>query len=80
MARVLPGVPRLAATLFFAGSGLEAMALGVSWMGWRHLAARHGQQRRGYSGRSSERSHHVCGSWSCNFRGAGRRKTGFAAV
>ena len=56
------------------------MALGVSWMGWRHPAARHGQQRRGYSGRTSERSHHVCGSWSCNFRGAGRRKTGFAAV
>ena len=21
-----------------------------------------------------------CGSWSCKFRGAGRRKTGFAAV
>ena len=35
------------------------MALGVSWMGWRHLAARHGQQRRGCSGRTSERSHHV---------------------
>ena len=32
------------------------MALGVSWMGWRHPAARHGQQRRRYSGRTSERS------------------------
>ena len=28
-------------------------------MGWRHPAARHGQQRRGYSCRTSERSHHV---------------------
>ena len=35
------------------------MALGVSWMGWRHPAARHGQQRRGYSGRTSERSRDV---------------------
>ena len=42
-----------------AGSGLEAMAPGVSWMGWRHPAARHGRQRRGYSGRTSELSHHV---------------------
>ena len=45
--------------IVLAGSGLEAMALGVSWMGWRQPAARHGQQRRGYSGRTSERSHHV---------------------
>ena len=45
--------------IVFAGSGLEAITLGVSWMGWRHPAARHGQQRRGYSGRTSERSHHV---------------------
>ena len=45
--------------IVLAGSGLEAMALGVSWMGWHHPAARHGQQRRGYSGRTSERSHHV---------------------
>ena len=49
-------------------------------MGWRHLAARHEQQRRRCSGRTSDRSHHVVGSWSCNFRGAGRRRTGFAAV
>ena len=35
------------------------MALGVSWMGWRHPAARHGQQRRGCSGRTSERSRDV---------------------
>ena len=55
--------PRSAAAsgrlLVFAGSGLEAMALGVSWMSWRHPAARHWQQRRGYSGRTSERSRHV---------------------
>ena len=30
--------------------------LGVSWMGWRRPAAPHGQQRRGYSVRTSERS------------------------
>ena len=52
------------------------MTLGVSWMGWRHTAARHGQQRRGYSVRTSERSHHVVvgrvtfevqgdGNWVC---------------
>ena len=35
------------------------MALGVSWMGWRRPAAPHGHQRRGYSGRTSERSRHV---------------------
>ena len=35
------------------------MALGVSWMGWRRPAAPHGQQRRGYSGRTSERSRDV---------------------
>ena len=58
MARVLPGALRLAAILL-AGSGLEAMAPGVFWMGWRHPAARHGQHRRGYSGRTSERSHHI---------------------
>ena len=58
MARVFLGAPRLAADCF-RRSGLGGMALGVSWMGWRHLAARHGQQRRGYSGRTSERSHHV---------------------
>ena len=56
------------------------MALGVSWMGWRRPAAPHGQQRRGYSGRNSERNRHVCVSWLCNFRGAGRRNTGFVAV
>ena len=43
MARVLPGAPQLAADCF----------------GRRQPAARHGQQRRGYSGRPSERSHHV---------------------
>ena len=36
------------------------MALGVSWTGWRRPAAPHGQQRRGYSGRTSERSRDVC--------------------
>ena len=55
------------------------MALGVSWMGWCHPAARHGQQRRGYSGRISERGHHVVVG-RINFRGAGRQKTRSAAV
>ena len=32
------------------------MALGVSWMGWRRPAAPHGQQRRAYNSRTSERS------------------------
>ena len=41
---------------FFAGSGYEAMTVGVSWVGWRSPIAPHGQQRRGYSGRTSERS------------------------
>ena len=45
--------------IVLAGSVLKAMALGVSWMGWRHAAAQHRQQRRVYSGRTSERSHHV---------------------
>ena len=35
------------------------MALGVSWLDWRRPAAPHGQQRRGYSGRISERSRDV---------------------
>ena len=35
------------------------MALGVSWMGWPRPAAPHGQQRRGYSGRTSEQSRDV---------------------
>ena len=35
------------------------MALGVSWTGWHHPAARHGQRRRGYSGQTSERSRYV---------------------
>ena len=35
------------------------MALGVSWMGWRRPATPHGQQRRGYSDRTSERSRDV---------------------
>ena len=35
------------------------MALGVSWMGWRRPAAPHGQQRRGYNGRTSERNRDV---------------------
>ena len=54
--------PRSAAArgrFVLAGSDLEAMALGVSWMGWRHPAARHGQQRRGYSSQTSERSRQV---------------------
>ena len=35
------------------------MALGVSWIGWRRPAAPHGQQRRVYSGRASERTRDV---------------------
>ena len=35
------------------------MALGVSWMGWCRPAAPHGRQRRGYDGRTCERSRHV---------------------
>ena len=35
------------------------MAVGVSWMGWRRPAAPHGQQRRGYSGRTFKRSRDV---------------------
>ena len=35
------------------------MALGVSWMGWSRPAAPRGQQRRGYSDRTSERSRDV---------------------
>ena len=47
-------------------------------MAWRHPAARHGQQRRGYSGRTSERSRDVV--IGRVIFGEGRRKTGFAAV
>ena len=58
MARVLPGAPRLAADCFglqrLGGYGSRRL-----WMGWRHPAARHGQQRRGYSCQTSERSRHV---------------------
>ena len=35
------------------------MALGVSLTGWRRPAAPYGQQRRGYSGRTSERNREV---------------------
>ena len=45
--------------IIFAGSGQEALALGDSLMGGCHPAARHGQPRRGYSGRTSERSRDV---------------------
>ena len=81
MARVLPGAPRLAADCFgrqrLEGYGSRRLFDGRA----PPRRARHGQQRRGYSGRTSERSHHVVlNSWSCNFRGAGRRKAGFAAV
>ena len=78
VARVLPTAPRLAADCF-AGSSLEAMALGVSWMGWRRPAAPHGQQRRGYSGRTSERSRDVVVGRE-SFKVQGDKKTGFAAV
>ena len=52
--------PRSTATtgsfFFFAGTGFEAIALGISWVGWRSPKALRWQQRRGYSGRTSERS------------------------
>ena len=48
-------------------------------MGWRHPAARHGQQRRGYSGQTSERSRDVVVG-RVTFEVQGRRKTGLAAV
>ena len=35
------------------------MALGFSWMGWHRPAAPHGQRRRGYGGRTSQRSRDV---------------------
>ena len=55
------------------------MALGVSWIGWRHPAARREQQRRGYSGRTSERSHHVVVG-RLTFEMQGDEKTGLTAV
>ena len=58
MARVLPGAPLLAAESFgrqrLGGYGSRFLLDGLA-----HPAARHGQQRRGYSGRTSDRSHHV---------------------
>ena len=38
----LPGAPRLTADFFLAGSGHTAMALDVSWVGWRSPVAPHG--------------------------------------
>ena len=55
------------------------MALGVPWMGWHCPAAPHGRQRRGYSGRSSERSRVVVLIFGI-FRDSGRGKNGSAAV
>ena len=51
------------------------MALGVSWMDWRHPAARHGHQRRGYSGRTSERRDEVVGR--VTFEAQGDEKLGW---
>ena len=48
-------------------------------MGWRHPAARHGQQRRGHSGRTSERSLDVV-IGRVTFAVQGDEKLGFAAV
>ena len=53
MARVLPGGLAASGRLFLPAAAWEAMALGVSWMGWRRPDARHGRQRRGYSGRKT---------------------------
>ena len=46
----------------FASVGWEAIALGMSWVGWHRPKARRGQQRRGYSDRTSERSRHLVGA------------------
>ena len=48
--------------IVFAGTRLEAIALEISWVGWRTLEAPRWQQRRGHSDRSSERSRDVVGA------------------
>ena len=57
MARVLAGALRPAADCS-CRQRLGGYA-SIPWMSWRHPAVRQGQHRRGYSGRTSERSHHV---------------------
>ena len=46
----------------FASVGSEAIALGISWVGWRRPKAPRGQQRRESSDRASERSRHLVGA------------------
>ena len=46
----------------FANVGHEAIALGMSWVGWRGPKAPRGQQRRGYSDQTFERSRHLVGA------------------
>ena len=43
-------------------TGKEAIALGISWVGWRSPEAPRWQQRRGYSDRTSERSRDLVGA------------------
>ena len=46
----------------FASTGWEAIALGISWVGWGRPKAPRGQQRQGYRDRTSERSRHLVGA------------------
>ena len=55
----LPGAPRPAADSFCRHRLGRLSLLGISWVGWRRPKAPRGQQRRGYSDRTSGRSHHL---------------------
>ena len=48
--------------IVFAGTGWEAIALGISWVGWRSPEAPRGQQRLRNSDRASERSRDLIGA------------------
>ena len=48
--------------IVIAGTGSEAIALGISWVGWRSPEAPRGKQRRGYSDRTSERNRALVGA------------------
>ena len=46
----------------FASPGYEAIALGISSVGWCRPKAPCGQQRKGYNDRTSERCRHLVGA------------------